>query len=309
MPRTKPPVLEELSRAYSRLTAPQQRVAGYILKHPEKVREASVETLCRETKASEPVLFAVCRAAGRKGYRALKLDLAGELAVLHERRRAAGGQLSADDVELNGNESPEGLARKIGAVYRESISAAVAGLDAAAFSRAVEALGRARRAVVFGMGISGHVARIAQYALVRAGVAASCSTDSYVQLAHLAALKAGDVAVGLSYMGEQPEMSEALRLARGRGASTIAVTGQSKSPLAAEADLVLELPPRPPLASYVSVGARVAAAELLIVDALAAAVALARRDDFDERAAAVREVVEDRKIRKRNPRRKKEKTK
>lgn len=297
--KTKAPALEELARAYPKLTKPQKRVADFILKHPERTREASVEVICRATRASEPVLFAVCRAAGRGGYRELKLDLAGEIAVLRERRRAAGRSPGGaePDIELNGGESPASLARKIGAAYIESLEAAVERFGSPAFVRAVEAVRRARRVVIFGMGTSGHVARVGQYALVRAGAAATCSTDPYCQLAHLATLEKGDVALALSYVGEQPEMAEALRLARRRGATTVAITSQKDSPLAAEADLILELPPRRPLASYVSVGARIAAAEMLVVDALAAAVALSAREEFEERAGAVREVVEGRKLR------------
>jgi DNA-binding MurR/RpiR family transcriptional regulator len=304
--------MEELSRVYPRLTKPQKRVADFILRQPGKAREASVSAICRATRTSEPVLFAVCRAAGRRGYRELKLDLAGELAVRRERRRAAGrtGDAEAPDVELNGNESPASLARKIGVAYLESVEAVVSGLDAEAFTRAAQMLIRARRASVFGMGVSGHVARLAEYALLRAGLAVTCSTDFYVQLSHLAALGEGDVALAISYMGGQPELAEGLELARRRGAATIALTSDPESPLAAVADQVVRLPSRPPLASYVSLGARIAAAELYVVDALAAAVALAGREEFDERAAAVREVVEERKTpaarRRRGKKRKKE---
>ena len=293
----KAPLLDELARVYQRLTKPQKRVADYILRRPEEAREASVSAICGATRTSEPVLFAVCRAAGRGGYRELKLALAGELAVRRERRRAAGrvGDAEAPDVELNGKESPASLARKIGAAYLESVEAVVSGLDAEAFTRAVDLLTRAGRATVFGMGVSGHVARLAEYALLRAGLAVTCSTDGYVQLSHLAALREGDVALAISYMGGQPEITEGLELAGRRGAATVAMTGDRESPLAGAADLVIELPSRPPLASYVSLGARIAAAELYVVDALAAAVATARREDFDERAAAVREIVEGRK--------------
>jgi DNA-binding MurR/RpiR family transcriptional regulator len=294
---SKLPLLQELSRVYQRLTVPQRRVADFILTQPEKAREASVLTICEATRTSEPVVFAVCRAAGRRGYREMKLDLAGELAVLRERRRASGSEVAegGPDVELDGSETPEVIFGRIGAAYSEAMGAAVQSTDRRAFARAVELVSRAGRVAIIGMGISGHIAQLGQYALVRAGVAATCSTDSYVQLAQVAALGKGDVAVALSYMGEQPEIGEALGLARRRGASTVAVTCQREAPLAREADVILELPPRRPLGSYVSVGARIAAAELLVVDALAAAVALTRRKEFDERAAAVREVVEERK--------------
>ncbi len=298
--RTRTPLFEELSRVYPGLTGSQKRVADYLLRHPDKVRDAAVTALCKATGTTEPVIFAVCRAVGRRGYRELKLDLAEEVAVLQASRRAAGRPTAASgpDVRLDGGESPREVARKVGAAYLESVEAAVERLDPETFESAVATLRAAGRVVVFGMGVSGHVAEMAQYALLRAGLAVTCSADSYVQLVHLAALGSGDAALAVSYMGEQPELAEGLELARRRGAATIALTGNRASALAAAADLVLELPPRRSLSSYVSLGARIAAAELYVVDALAAAVAISRRAEFDDRAAAVHEVVEGRKQRK-----------
>jgi len=297
--KSRAPLFDELSRVYSGLTAPQRRVADYLLRHPDKVRNAAITAVCRATDTTEPVIFAVCRAVGRGGYRELKLDLAEEVAVLQASRRAAGriAEAPGPDVNLDGGESPRQVARKVGAAYLESVEAAVTRLDPAAFESAVATLTSARRVVVFGMGVSGHVAEMGQYALLRAGLSVTASNDSYVQLVHLAALGRGDAALAVSYMGEQPELAEGLALARRRGAATIALTGNRGSALAAQADLVLELPPRRSLSSYVSLGARIAAAELYVIDALAAAVAISRRAEFDERAAAVHEVVEARKTR------------
>lgn len=295
--KTRASILDQLARVHPDLTGPQRQVADYILKHPDKVRDATVIDICEATGSSEPVLFAVCRAAGCKGYKQLKIDLAGELAVRQARRSTTRSLLeeSAPDVELNGNETPQQLARKIGAVYLESVESAIEQLDGKAFARAVKLLSRAGKAVIYGMGTSGHVARIGEYALLRAGVTVNCSTDSFVQLAYVAALGKGDVAMAISYMGEHAETTEALSLARKRGASTIALTCRTDSALARAADVVLELPPRRRLESYVSIGARIAAAELYVIDALAAAVALANRKTFDERARAIKEVVEERK--------------
>ena len=79
---------------------------------------------------------------------------------------------------------------------------------------------------------------------------------------------------------------------------------QEDSELARHADVLLELPPQRPLASYLSAGALIAAAELYVVDALAAAIALVRREEFDERTQSVPEVVEGCKRRRANGRRK-----
>lgn len=292
-------VLEGLAQGMPRMTVAQQRVAAYIMEHPDEVRDASVKELCRAVGTSEPVVFAVCRAAGRPGYRSLKFDLAGELAVQRDRQRT--GQLSGagaePDVAYDGREPPEAVAQRIAAAYVDSIQAVAEGLSARELGRAARMVAEARRAVIFGVGISGQVAGLGQYALLRAGSCVTWTLDPSAQLVHLAALGKDDVAIAVSYVGDQRDMVENLAFARRRGARTIAVTSQPDSPMAAGADLVLALPARPALASYLSLGARIAAAELLVLDVLAAAVALTRREGFDERAAAVRDVVEGRKVR------------
>jgi DNA-binding MurR/RpiR family transcriptional regulator len=178
--KSRAPLFEELSRVYPELTAPQRRVADYLLRHPDKVRDAAVTAVCRATSTTEPVIFAVCRAVGRRGYREMKLDLAEEVAVLQASRRAAGRmpEVSGPDVELDGGESPREVARKVGAAYLESVEAAVSRLDPAAFEAAVKLLCAAPRVAIFGMAVSGHVAEMGQYALLRAGLCVTCSTDS-----------------------------------------------------------------------------------------------------------------------------------
>jgi DNA-binding MurR/RpiR family transcriptional regulator len=286
-------------------------VAYFLFSSPEKARDLSITALCEACDVSQPVVFSVCRAVGRGGYSELRLDLAGEVALLREerkrgRRRPDNG---APDVPLLGKETPAQLAATLGAVYIESISSAMDGLDPADLSRAVDALVRANKAVVLGRGTSGHVARMAQYALTRAGVTAICSNDSYVELVQAASLGSGDVALAISYMGEQADLAEAMALARSRKAVTIVVTSALESDVGKTADIVLLLPPRKPLTSYVSIGARIAAAELYAIDVLAAGVALkGNKKAFDERAAAVRELVEGRKVKRRKPRKKAEKT-
>jgi RpiR family transcriptional regulator, carbohydrate utilization regulator len=292
-----PPVLDELSRVFTKLTPPQQRVADHILRHPELVIAATVTDICEATSTSEPVLFAVCRAVGRKGYKALRMDITGEVAVLQARRLSSNSTIKngGPDVDLSAGERGDALARRIGAVYLESVQAAIECLNGENFARAVKLISSANKVAIFGMGTSGHIARIGEYALMRAGVTVNCSTDSYVQLAQVAGLKKGDVALGISYVGEQPETVQVMKLARQVGAHLLAITCRTDSPLGREADLVLEVPPRRPLASYVSIGARIAAAELYVIDALAAAVALEHEKEFNERTEIIREALESRK--------------
>lgn len=75
--------------------------------------------------------------------------------------------------------------------------------------------------------------------LHRIGVAAWAWSDVHEGLASAALLRVGDVALGVSHSGQTRETIEMLAEAGSRGATTVAVTGFPRSPLAELADIAL----------------------------------------------------------------------
>lgn len=110
------------------------------------------------------------------------------------------------------------------------------------FARATETLRKcAGRAVLTGMGKSGHVARKVAATLASTGTPALFLHPAEALHGDLGMVTETDVVVALSYGGETDEILAILPALRRRAAALIAVTGNPRSTLAETADIVLDV--------------------------------------------------------------------
>jgi len=132
-------------------------------------------------------------------------------------------------------------AKRVFAIEIEALHAVADRLDTA-FERATETiLGCSGRLVVTGVGKSGLVCR------KMAATFASTGTSSFflhaAEASHgdLGMFARGDVCLAVSYSGKTHELLRVLPAVRRLGIPVIAVTGSSTSPLARDADIVLDV--------------------------------------------------------------------
>jgi arabinose-5-phosphate isomerase len=124
-----------------------------------------------------------------------------------------------------------------------AIAAALTGPLGAAFVASVELIRQAKgRAIITGLGKSGHVARKI------AATLASTGTPSFfvhaAEAAHgdLGMITQDDVIIALSWSGEQPEMKNLVNYSKRFAIPMIALTSNAASSLGSAARIVLELP-------------------------------------------------------------------
>ncbi|MEI9424770.1 MurR/RpiR family transcriptional regulator [Mesorhizobium sp. Cs1299R1N1] len=218
--------LDRLEARIGDLPTALARAAVYIVENPEKVVRYSLKELSKFTKTGEASIVRLCHIAGFEGFSEFKLALAGQLAI----RRTAGVQAAGDEqhpVIAMGHE----LAR--------SIDHTVDGIDLSEIERVGRRLGKTVRIDVFGSGVSGIIAELFAYRLLRAGLNAHAIRD--ITLANEVAngLDARAAAIAISESGVTANTVEFLRSARSAGAYTVAVTCHSRSDLARTADAVL----------------------------------------------------------------------
>ncbi|HEX3452887.1 MAG TPA: MurR/RpiR family transcriptional regulator, partial [Solirubrobacteraceae bacterium] len=68
-----------LQGAYGTLRAAEQRVADFILKHPDELIYLTVTELAERTNTSESTVVRLCQKIGYKGYQEFKIVLARDL--------------------------------------------------------------------------------------------------------------------------------------------------------------------------------------------------------------------------------------
>ena len=112
-------------------------------------------------------------------------------------------------------------------------------LDKKNLQSACEKIINANKIVLFGLGNSASVAMDAAHKFLRAGLNAISYNDNHMQVIAASHLKEGDVVIGISHSGASKDIIDALRISKEKNVSTIAITGQKKSPLMKYTDIPL----------------------------------------------------------------------
>jgi RpiR family carbohydrate utilization transcriptional regulator len=207
----------------------ERRIADAILADIPAAAQSGVAELAARAGVSVAAVSRFAKALGCAHVRELRARLAEAGAV---GRRflddAAAPPLPALHAQIAGD---------IDGVLRRNL----AGLSEPVVAALAQALVDARRIHVFGMGGSSAVfAQELQHRLTRLGLPAAACSDAVAMRMLAATLEPGDVVVALSVSGLNPELRDAVQIARGYGASLAALT-RAGTPLADQADWLLPL--------------------------------------------------------------------
>ena len=204
------------------------RTALYIVENPEKVVRFSLKEISRLCRAGEASVVRLCQMSGFNGFSDFKLALAGELAVR--------GTVGADAVPKDEHQ----LLTLAGELSR-SVTRTAEGLDLALAQQVADRLRPLHRIDIYGSGVSGIIAELFSYRLLRSGLNAHALRD--VTLAHEVANGLGPhcAALAISESGVTLNTVDFLRTARAAGAYCVAVTCHPKSALVRHADVVLPM--------------------------------------------------------------------
>ena len=274
-------VRHRLEAIRPRLAPTAQRIADYVLNNAADVVHMSVTEVAERAGASEGSVVGLCQQIGARGFQQLKIGLARDLVqpvqFIHE------DLARGDDVGT--------VATKIFNSGMQAMQDTLRVIDTVALGRAVKAILAARRVEIYGIGSAAPIAEDANYRLLRIGIESKSVIDSHVQ-AISASLTGRDVAVlTVSHSGSTHETVAATRLAKQAGATTICITNYGKSPLHAHADIVLHTMARETQFRTEAMTSRIA--QLAIVDALIACLALATYDRAVDTIARTFEVLAD----------------
>ena len=260
-------VLARLEALTPSLRESERKIADYVLVHATELVYLSITELADRTGTSEATVIRFARRLGYPGYSALKIALALDL---HEGATPMPGELTPDDDIAS-------IKRKVISADVDSLNDTAQLLDDEALSRAVDALVGARRIEVYGVGISAAVAHDAYSLLMQVGLPIVAVTDPHLQVMSAVQLRPGDVALAISASGSTRDTVEALQTARDVGATCICLTRHARSPITQVAQITLLAADRPAVVGGHQLNGRVA--QLAVIDVLAAAAVLKRRDD------------------------------
>lgn len=218
-----------LQGAYSGLRAAEQRVADFILKHPDELIYLTVTELAERTRTSESTVVRLTQKIGYKGYQEFKIVLARDLVEPATEIYAA--IEPGDDLATVKNKVFQANAQAL----RDTLEV----LEDAQLERAVDALSAAGRIEIYGVGGSAPLALDAYHKFLKLGLRSIALSDGDLMAMSSALLGSEDVALGISHTGASRDVTDALGRAKSNGATTICITHRPSSPVTKVSDVVL----------------------------------------------------------------------
>lgn len=238
------------------LSKSEAAVAEYIADNTEEVINLSVSALADCCGVSEPTVVRACRNLGFNGYQALKIAL---IQSISNTVQFAGEEVTAKD-------GMPAVIQKVFGAAADAVSLTRNSINPADLERASEALLKAKRIFIFGVGGSAAVAADVQHKFLRLGLDAHALSDVNLQTISAAFAGQCDVIFAISHSGSSKVVVDNTRLAKSNGATVISLSSMGKSPLTELADISLHTAANETRYRIVAISSRIA--ELTIVDTL-----------------------------------------
>lgn len=229
-------ILVKIREMKDSLTPVEQKVANCILEDPAEVPKMSIKMLSNRSRTSEASVLRFCKTMGYMGFREFIVSITSALVSNNEDNAE---EKPYTDLQP-GDELPV-IIQKIAKRNIQSIEDTLSILDVHEVQKAVGSIRLAKRLCFFGIGASNLVCADAVHKFSRINMNCHTWEDSHQQLAMATLLSDEDVVVLISNSGNTKEIIDILDIAKKQKAVVIAITKYSKSTLAENADIVLNI--------------------------------------------------------------------
>jgi RpiR family carbohydrate utilization transcriptional regulator len=264
---------------YPTLRTAEQRVADYVLKHPDDLIYLTVTELAEKTDTSESTVVRLCQKIGYKGYQEFKIMLARDLVEPANEIYAA----------IEPGDSLTTIKTKVFQANAQALRDTIEVLVDSELELAVKALAHAKRVDVYGVGGSNPLALDAYHKFLKLGISAVALSDGDMMAMSSSLLRTGDVALGISHTGASRDVTDALTNAKRNGATTICITHRSTSPITKVADIKLFTAAKQTAFRSDASSSRIA--QLTIIDTLYVGIALSNYEQSVEMIGRTREAT------------------
>ncbi len=242
-----------------------RQCADYVAAHPEKIAVSTVADLSRAAGVQPSAFVRFCQMLGFSGYSEMQALFRGDYA-----RRWPDYATRLENLRAAGEAQPTTLLAEFVEAGRASLELLAHQVDSEVLEDAVSTLAGARIIHLLGLSRAYPVAAYLSYAFEKMNIPTMLH-DKTGNLDHRHAIRAGDVALAISFSPYTPETVALAGFARGEGAELVAITDALNSPFH-------KLGARALIVSEVDVGAfRALSATISLAIALAVSVG-ARRD-------------------------------
>ncbi|PQO42824.1 MurR/RpiR family transcriptional regulator [Blastopirellula marina] len=209
-------------RLHADLTASEQRAGEYFESHPEAAYH-SISEVVAQSEIGYGTIIRFCQKLGCKGFQEFKLKLATD-GVVNERS------------ETTPSDGPGGEAERR---LKSDLSETLRLLEDKDIQETAKRLLASRVVLIVGVASSAPLVLSLAWKLSRIGIDARPSIEGYVMAVNATLLNESDVLFAISSSGATKDILHAAEVAASQGATVIALTNFSNSPLSQIADVSL----------------------------------------------------------------------
>lgn len=276
-------ITAQIKRLYCNLTSAERKVATYVIESPQEITGLTVHQLAEKCDVAASAVIRFCKSIELRGFSELKIELAKELGSQKDEKKR-----TVPNVEHESG--TEGVVRKVFSAGMHTLQDTLDMLDFSKIKQMSEVLVRAKHIFLFGIGTSSTVVTDAQYRLSQLGLWATACTDILLMGVTAANLEEGDVVLAISHSGRTKAVVDAVRLAKKKGATVIAITSFKDSILYQESDVAATVFADEVTYPVEAVSARVA--HICLVDSLAMLLATHNYDSFADHIKSRNDILE-----------------
>lgn len=225
-------LLLRLQAVYDSLKRAERSAADLLLKQPDYIANSSIAAVAKTCNVSQPTFVRLAKRLGYSGFSELKEVLQADLAEPESDPNIPYEHISSES-------KPYDIAQSIVYASIQALNDLLKVMTPLDYERASDALIHAERIIFLGAGDSGIVASSAYQKFLHLGVACHTASDFDTQIMLASLMNERCVCILISHSGDTISMVQNAKLAKSKGATTIAITNFPYSHLARISDIVL----------------------------------------------------------------------
>lgn len=225
-------VLGQITQMYDTFTPVEKRIADLMIDQPVKVVNLPIKEIAKMAGTSEAAIVRFSKRLGLSGIKVVKVELARELHTIDIEKKPS---------KIEFTDSVEVLKEK---VFNNSIQALYNTekiLSPKIIDDAAQAIIKAKRMMIFGVGIAQVVGEDFRLKLAQIDKLAYLANDSFTAVSMLANFEPGDVLFAITSSGRSKEIIEVIKYAKKQKITIILLTQKVPSPALRMADIALAM--------------------------------------------------------------------
>lgn len=239
---------------YEHFSKAEKKIADFLMENPDHILPLYITELAEKCGTSEATVVRFAKRLGFEGYQQLKIAIAQE----------------AETRPINENITPSDSASDIFTKVCDDIYCSLEktkkAIDGDSLEKCCKEILSSDNILVCGLGNSASVAADASHKMFRLGLNAHAYTDNHMQAIAAAHTDKNSVVIGISHSGQSKDIVQAMRLAKQKGATTIAITNLGKSPIDKVSNIILHTDSDETNYRILGLSSRIA--QLAIIDAI-----------------------------------------